>query len=101
MSERNKSLKKCRNTKGENGISLYKIKRNKVNITLCKAKSAYFKNLVNENKKLPREFWKISKKIYPVKLGDGDHVKNFSINEEVRNNPSKVSNGFISYHASI
>ena len=28
------------------------------NVALRKAKSAYFKNLLNENKKLPREFEK-------------------------------------------
>ena len=41
------------------------------------------------------------KKIYPVKSGEGGHTKNFNIDGEVTNNPSKVSNGFVSYYTSI
>ena len=75
MNKRDKCLRKCRNTKPEINISSYKRKRNEVNIALRKAKSAYFKNLLNENKKLPREFWKTLKKIYLVRSGDGGHTK--------------------------
>ena len=57
---------KCRNTKREVDISSYKGKRNEVNIAL--RKPAYFKNLLNENKNWPREFWKTLEKIYPVKF---------------------------------
>ena len=56
--------------------------------------------MLNENK-LPREFWKTLKKIYPVKSGEGGHIKNFNIDGEVTNNPSKVSNSFVSYYTSI
>ena len=70
MNERDKCSAKYRNTKREVDISSYKRKRNEVNIPLRKAKSAYFKNLLNENKKLPREFWKTLKKFYPVKSRD-------------------------------
>ena len=41
------------------------------------------------------------KKIYPVKSGDGGHAKNFNVDGEVTNNPSKVSNGLVSYYTSI
>ena len=41
------------------------------------------------------------KKIYSVKSGDGGHAKNFNIDREVTNNPSKVSNGLGSYYTSI
>ena len=55
MKERDKCLRKCRNTKREVDVSSYKRKRNEVNIALRKAKSAYFRNLLSENKKLLRE----------------------------------------------
>ena len=67
INELDKCLKICRNTKREVDISSYKRKRNEVNLALRKAKSVYFKNLLNESKKLPREFWKTLKKICPVK----------------------------------
>ena len=73
-------------------ISSYKRKQNKVNKALRKAKSAYFKKLLNENKKLPRVLWKTLKKIYPVKSGKGGRAKNFSIDREATNNPLKVLN---------
>ena len=82
MNERDKRLRKYRNTKREVDISLDKRKRNEVNIALRKAKSAYFKNLLNENKNLPREFLKNLKKIYLVKSGEGGHAKNFNIDGE-------------------
>ena len=62
MNECDKCLRKCRNTKHAVDVSSYKRKQNEVNIALCKAKSAYFKNLLNENKKLPRDFWKTLKR---------------------------------------
>ena len=48
-----------------------------------KSTSAYFKNLLNENEKLPRKFWKTLKKIYPVKSWDGGHAKIFNIDGEL------------------
>ena len=57
--------------------------------------------MLNKNKKLPQEFWKTLKKIYPLKSGDGGHTKNLNIDGEVTNNPLKVSNGFVSYYTSI
>ena len=101
MSERDKCLRKFRNTKHEVDISSNKRKRNEVNIALRKAESAYFKNLLNESKKLTQELWKTLKKIYPVKSGVGGHTQNFNIDGEVTNNPSKVSNSFVSYYISI
>ena len=41
------------------------------------------------------------KKNYLVKLGNGGHAKNFNIDGEVTNNPSKESNGFVCYYTSI
>ena len=41
------------------------------------------------------------KKIYPVKSGDGGNTKNVNIDGEVTNNPSKMSNGFVSCYNSI
>ena len=63
MSERDRFFRKFRITKRKVDISSYKRKRNEVNIALYKAKLAYFKTLLNENKELPREFWKTLKKI--------------------------------------
>ena len=64
-------------------------------------KSTYSKNLLNEKKKIHHEFWKTVKKNYLVKSGNSGHAKNFNIDGEVTNNPSKVSNGFVSYYTSI
>ena len=64
-----------------------------------KDKSIYFKNLLKE-KKIPQELEDL-KKNYLVKLGNGGHAKNFNIDGEVTNNPSKESNGFVCYYTSI
>ena len=101
MSERDRFFRKFRITKRKVDISSYKRKRNEVNIALYKAKLTYFKTLLNENKELPREFWKTLKKIYLVKSGDGSHAKNINTDGEVTNNPVKKSNGFVSYYTSI
>lgn len=58
MNKRDKRLRKYRNNKREGDISSCKIKENEVNKALSIAKLAYFKNLLNENKKLLRELWK-------------------------------------------
>ena len=57
-------------------LTFHHMKKNEVNFALGKATSTYFKNFLNENKKLPREFWKALKKIYPVKSGGCGHAKN-------------------------
>ena len=64
-----------------------------------KDKSIYFKNLLKE-KKILQELEDL-KKNYLVKLGNGGHAKNFNIDGEVTNNPSKESNGFVCYYTSI
>ena len=101
MNKRDKRLKKYRHTKRQVDISSYKRKRNEVNIALLKAKSAYFKNLLNEKKKLSREFWKTLKMIYLVKSGEGGHAKNLNIDGEATNNSSKVSLDFVNYYTLI
>ena len=52
MNKHDKRLRKDRNNKREGDISSCKIKQNEVNKALRIAKLAYFKNLLNENKKL-------------------------------------------------
>ena len=47
MNERDKRLRRCRNTTRKIDISSCKIKRNEVNIALCKARPAYFKTFLN------------------------------------------------------
>ena len=56
MNERDKALRKSRRTKNDADISQFKLKRNAVNSAVRKAKSTYYKNLLNESSENPNEF---------------------------------------------
>ena len=56
MIDRDRVLRKMRKTKLENGITACKMKRNKANICLRKAKSKKYQNLLDENFRTPDRF---------------------------------------------
>ena len=66
MNDRDSLLRKYRKTKDmEDVFNAYKQKRNLVTSKLRHAKSAYNKNLLEENFDKPRSFWKTTKRLYP------------------------------------
>ena len=101
MNERDKLLRKARRTKQKNDTSAYKQKCNEVNITVRKAKSDYYKNLLKENERLPQKFWNVVKGIFSSKGNHNYTNKGFKVNGELTSDSLEIANGFASYFSSI
>ena len=97
MNERDKALRKSRRTKNDADISQFKLKRNAVNSVVRKAKSTYYKNLLNESCENPNESWKAIKRIYPTKSRQEAPLQSFKIDGEISTDPCKVANAFCSF----
>ena len=100
MNARDKMLRESRRTKTVSDISQYKLKRNKVNAAVRKAKSTYFKNLPSENVPDPNKFWKTVKSIYPTKIKDKTS-KSFDIEGEKSSELVEIANGFCAFFTEI
>ena len=62
INSRNYHLTKARKGGKDNDWILYREYRNKVNSCIMKSKSAYNKNLIEENTKNPKQLWNLVKK---------------------------------------
>ena len=102
MNDRDRLLRKMRQTKCEIDTSAYKRKRNEVNIAIRKAKSTYYKKLLQENQRLPDKFWNVIKSIYPSKGGKKSMSnKSFKIDNEMTSKSSQITNGFAEFYTTV
>ena len=90
-----------RKYRSDEDLHAYKLKRNRVNTMMRKAKSSYNKNLLEENSKTPETFWKIIKSIYPVKSTTKTMSLSFKIDGEMSTDSLKISNAFSLYFSNI
>ena len=65
MNNRDQILRRFRKHKQSADWELYKTLRNTCTNQIRKAKSEYYQNLLEENRKNPNSFWKTIKKIFP------------------------------------
>ena len=72
MNQRDRLHRKARNSKNEDDWKAYKTLRNKCINLQRKAKGAYHKNKINENRLNPMKFWKAIKDIFPTKAGSNN-----------------------------
>ena len=80
----------------------YKRKRNEADIAIKKAKSSYYKNLLNENPHNRRKFWKVLKSIYRHKNIKKQNSKSFRIDGEVKSyNLLTISNAFSEFFSTV
>ena len=82
MNERDSLLRKYRKSKNMADFQAYKQKRNLVNCELRRAKLNYNRNLLNENMDNPRSFWKIIKRLYPIKSPTNVSGQSFDLDGE-------------------
>lgn len=85
LNDRDKLLRKARRTKNENDWASYKRLRNLCTNRVKRAKSHYYRSLLNENTANPRKFWSTIKTIFPTQVTksliqdtDNDKTKKFS-----------------------
>ena len=101
MIDRDRLLRKMRKTKLENDITACKMKRNKANICLRKAKSKKYQNLLDENFRTPDRFWKVIKRMHPAKNKQSLSSKSFEVNSELTSDPTLIKNGFAYFYTEI
>ena len=101
MNARDKLLQKSRCMKANSDISRYKSKRNEVNAAVRKAKSTYYKNLLNENSTDANKFWKTLKSIYPTKNRDKTSLRSFDIGGEKTTDSSQIPNAFCTFFTQV
>ena len=69
MNRRDRLLRKARKTNKDEDWKAYKTLRNTCNNLTRKAKGTYHKNVINENRLNPKNFWNAIKEMFPTKAG--------------------------------
>ena len=75
----------------------YQDKRNKVNITLRKARNNYNKELLKESSDDPEKFWKTLKRIYATSGKENPPCQSFDSNGEKCTSMKQIAHGFRSF----
>ena len=75
----------------------YQDKRNKVNITLHKARNNYNKELLKERSDDPEKFWKTLKRIYATSGEENPPCQSFDSNGEKCTGMKQIAHGFRSF----
>ena len=101
MNERDSLLRKYRKSKNMADFQAYKQKRNLVNCELRHAKLNYNRNLLNENMDNPRSFWKIIKRLYPIKSPPNVSGQSFDLDGERTVDAVKICEGFSNFFANV
>ena len=83
MDERDKDLRKCRETKKEVNCSRYKRLRKQT-------KSIYHRNLINENCLNPNKFWATIKHVFPSKSSNINPTLRPITNTKTNSNISRL-----------
>lgn len=87
MNRRDRLHRKAKESKSEDDWKAYKELRNRCNNMQRKAKGAYHKNKINENRLNPKKFWQAVKEIFPTKAGTNNkNAKTASINRNLADN---------------
>ena len=76
MNQRDQFLRKARRSNNEEDWKSYKTLRNLCNNMRKKAKATYHKNLINENSRNPKSFWRAVKSIFPTKASSNRNTSN-------------------------
>ena len=85
MNDRDNILRKARKSNSETDWKNYKVLRNRCNIMVRNAKASYTKNLINEKRHNPKDFWKSVKEVFPTKMKHNATVNDESYNRNKAN----------------
>ena len=86
MDRRDKVLRKARKSNTESDWKTYKTLRNLCNNMQRKAKGAYRKNMIEENRLNPKSFWKAVKDVFPTKAARKSNTNSQSNNRKLTKN---------------
>ena len=100
MNKRDKLQRKFRKSRSTNDFDEYKKQRNKVNVTVRKAKCQFNKDLLQETAHDPSRFWKALKKVLPVN-SKSKITKTFLIDGILTSNAKQIAIGFCSFFTDI
>ena len=103
MRERDYAHRKARKTNKELDWSAYRRLRNRVNMSIRKAKDNYSRKVVDENADNPRNFWKIVKRVIPNKATGAKSSTTNPINVDgrVTTEATTIANGFCTFFTNI
>ena len=103
MRERDYAHRKARKTNKELDWSAYRRLRNRVNMSIRKAKENYSRKVVDENADNPRNFWKIVKRVIPNKATGAKSSTTNPINVDgrVTTEATTIANGFCTFFTNI
>ena len=100
MNTRDALYRKYRKSKSTNDHEIYKKQRNKVNVSVRKAKNNHSKDMLRDSTHDPKTFWKNLKKIFPTKE-KLSMTKTFLIDGSLTSNVSIVASKFCPYFSTI
>ena len=95
MDKRDQALRKARKSKLSADFDAYKKLKNKCNSKLKETKRKYHRNLINENRNNPKNFWSAVKSVFKTKLKS---VVSFSLNTSEN---EKTANTFSQYFGNV
>ena len=103
MRERDYAHRKARKTNKELDWSAYRRLRNRVNMSIRKAKENYSRKVVDENADNLRNFWKIVKRVIPNKATGAKSSTTNPINVDgrVTTEATTIANGFCTFFTNI
>ena len=103
MRERDYAHRKARKTNKELDWSAYRRLRNRVNMSIRKAKENYSRKVVDENADNPRNFWKIVKRVIPNKATGAKSSTTNPINVDgrVTTEATTIANGFCTFFTNV
>ena len=87
-------MHKARKSNNDNDSYNYKKYRNKVTASIRKSKAQYNRNLIEENVRNPKQFWKVLKMLYTQGNTSQINSKVFEIAGKMEDNKEKTAVGF-------
>ena len=98
-----RKVRKTRKTNKQLDWSAYRRPRNRINMSIRKAKENYSKKVVDENADNPRNFWKIVKSVIPNKAtgAKSSTTKPINFDSRVNTEATTIANGFCTFFTSI
>ena len=87
-------LRKAKKSRNDNDWYNYKKYRKKVTASIRKSKAQYNQNVIEENVRNPKQFWKILKTLYPQGNTSQINSKVFEIDGKMEDNEEKIADGF-------
>ena len=101
MNARDSLLRKAQKSKNEADWTAYRRARNFVTNLINRTKRTFFKDNLKESKKDPNKFWKLIKKVFPVKQTSTISSKSFDVDGEQITDKKSIADGFCHFFTNV